>query len=119
MIKWSVTEFLLISSKFLLIALTVGTVKYLHASSPILWLSFTEWSPELVHSFANTILDQKAMLLLAFLVQRQQFSDVPLTGFSVSQQIWDPGGGISFGDGCKFLRCVINLEQKQLSWFLI
>jgi hypothetical protein len=78
-IKWSVTEFLLISSKFLLIALTVGTVKYLQASNPILWLSSTELSPGLMHSLANTVLDQKAMLQLAFLVQWQQFSDLSMT----------------------------------------
>jgi hypothetical protein len=95
------------------------TVKYLQAFSPILWLSFIEWIPELVHSFATTVLDQRAMLQLAFLVQRQQFSDVPLTDFVVNQQIWDPGGDLYLFDGCQFRNGVSNWEEKQLVWFLI
>jgi hypothetical protein len=53
-VKGSVAEFLFISSKFLLIALIVISIKYLQASRPILWLSFPEWSPGLVYSLANT-----------------------------------------------------------------
>jgi hypothetical protein len=53
-VKGSVAEFLFISSKFLLIALIVISIKYLQASRPIFWLSFPEWSPGLVYSLANT-----------------------------------------------------------------
>jgi hypothetical protein len=56
------------------------------------------------------------MLQLAFLVQRQQFSVVPLTGFIVNQQIWDSGGDLYLFDGCQSQNGVINWEDKQLVW---